>query len=144
MRAPKVAMASATSDSDVRVTEIEADADIVKVAHFENDDQMLGSGGLAEQIFDQQADAERAGKGAQVLERGERKLDGARRPGIVALAEMDDEIAQRDVLGGFERALDLVHGVDAAGLVGVQHIHPRRAGAAHLAVGKSGACMEKG
>ena len=38
------------------------------------------------------------------------------------------------MLGGFERALDLVHGFDAAGLVGVQHIHSRRAGAAHLAV----------
>ncbi len=47
---------------------------------------------------------------------------------------MNNEIAQRDVLGGFKRALDLVHGVDAAGLVGVQHIHSRRAGAAHLAV----------
>ena len=35
-----------------------------------------------------------------------------------------------------EGALDLVHGVDAAGLLGVQHIHRGRAGAAHLAVGK--------
>ena len=84
------------ADSHVRVTEIEADADIVKVAHFKNGGQMLGSGDLAEQIFDQEADAERAGKGAQVLERGGRKLDGARRPGIVALAEMDDEIAQAE------------------------------------------------
>lgn len=56
------------ADSHMRVTEIEADTDVVKVAHFENDGEMLRSGDLAEQIFDQQADAERAGKSAQVLD----------------------------------------------------------------------------
>ena len=98
-------------------------------------DQMLRRGGLAQEIFDQQAHAERARKGAQVLERGDGKLDGALRPRIVALAEMHHEIAQRNVLGRLERALDLVHGVDAAGFFRVQHIQAGRAGAAHLAVG---------
>ena len=105
---------------------------------------MLGSGGFAEQVFDQQAHAERAGEGAEVLESGERVLDGARRPSVVVFAEMDDEIAQRDVLGGFEGALDLVHGVDAAGFFRMDDVDAGRAGAAHLAIGKSGACMEKG
>jgi hypothetical protein len=47
---------------------------------------------------------------------------------IVPLAEMDHEIAQGDVLGRFQCALDLIHGVDAPGLVGVQHIHAKTAG----------------
>ena len=104
MRLPSVAMAS-RAHGDVRVAKVEADADIVQVAHFENGHQMLGGGGLAEQILDQQADAQRTRKGAEVLESGERILDGARRPGIVALAKMNDEIAQWNVLGSIrERA----------------------------------------
>ena len=39
------------------------------------------------------------------------------------------------MLGRFQRALDFVHGIDSAGLVGVQHIDARCAGAAHFAVG---------
>ena len=97
---------------------------------------MLRGSGFAEQVFDKQADTERAGERAQVLECGERELDGARRPHIVPLAEMDDEIAQRDVLGGFQRALDLIHGIDATRFFRVQHVYTGRAGAAHLAIGK--------
>ena len=41
------------SDCHVRVAEIEADTDAVKVAHFKNDGEMLRSGDLAEQILDQ-------------------------------------------------------------------------------------------
>ena len=49
-----------------------------------------------------------------MLKRSYRVLDGALRPGVIALAEMHDEIAQRDVLCSLEGALHLVHGVDAA------------------------------
>jgi len=91
---------------------------------------MLGRVASLKKIFDEQVHAERARKGSQVLERGDGKFDSARRPFIVACAEMHHEIAQRNVLGRLERALDLVHGVDAAGLLRVQHIQRGRAGAA--------------
>src|ERR1035437_2288315 len=48
---------------------------------------------------------------------------------------MHDEVAEGDVLGGFEGALDLVHGGDAARLVRVRQIDGGSAGAAHLAIG---------
>ncbi len=135
MRLPRVAIASAVPTVMLRVAQIEANADVGQVSHFENGHQMLGRRGLAQQIFHQQAYAERPREGAQVLQRGERKLDGARRPLIVAFAKVHHEVAQRNMLRGFERALDLVHGVDAPGLLRVQHIDRERAGAAHLAVG---------
>ena len=96
---------------------------------------MIGSCGFAEQVFNQQADAERASKGAQVFECGVRELDGTRRPRIVSLAKMDDKVAEWDVLGGFKRAFDFVHGINAASLFRVQDIYSGSAGAAHLAVG---------
>ena len=124
------------SDCDVCVAKIEADADAVEVSHFKNERKMGGSCGLAEQILNQEAYAQRPCKGAEVLERGLRELDGTWRPGIVSLAEMDDEIAQRDVLGGFQSTFDLIHGIDAAGLLGVQHIDAWSAGPAHFAIRK--------
>ena len=48
--------------------------------------------------------------------------------------KMNHEIAKGNLVGRFQRALDLIHGVDAAGLVGVQHIDAGTAGAAHFAV----------
>ena len=48
---------------------------------------------------------------------------------------MHNEVAEGDLLGGFQGALDLVHGGDAAGLLRVQQVDGGRAGAAHLAVG---------
>ena len=105
---------------------------------------MLRRGGLAQQIFHEQAYAERPRKGAQVLQRGERIFNGARRPLIVAFAKVHHKIAQRNVLRRFERALDLVHGVDAPRLLRVQHIHPERAGTAHFAVGIKRGVHRKG
>ncbi len=54
---------------------------------------------------------------------------------VVFLAKMDDELFEGDVFGGFEGALDLVHGVDAAGFLRVHDVDGGSAGAAHLAVG---------
>ena len=50
------------------VAEVEADADLIQVAKIENFDEVRGGGGFAEQVFDQRADAERTGEGAQVFE----------------------------------------------------------------------------
>jgi len=48
---------------------------------------------------------------------------------------MENDVAEVDVLGGFEGSLDLVHGVDAAGFLRMDEVDGGRAGAAHLAVG---------
>src|SRR5271157_1741684 len=49
---------------------------------------------------------------------------------------MDDEILEGDGVGGFEGALDLIQGVDAAGLFRMEEVDGGSAGAAHFAVGK--------
>ena len=132
------------SHRDMRMAKIQANAHIGQVPHLENQHQMLGRRGLAQQVFHQQAYAERPRKGAQVFQSGERILNGARRPLIVALAKVHHKIAQRDVLRRFKRTLDLVHGVDAPRLIGVQHIHCGCARAAHLAVGIKRCMHRKG
>ena len=43
--------------------------------------------------------------------------------------------AERNLLGDFEGALDLVHGLDARGAVGGGHVDRRRAGASPFVVG---------
>lgn len=121
---------------DVRMAEVHTDADCIQVADAEDFDQVLGGGGFAGKVFDEQAHAKRTGKGAEVFEGGEGVLDGARGPAVIALAEVEDEVAKGDLLGGFEGALDFVHGVDAAGFLRVQHVDCGSAGAAHFAVGK--------
>ena len=70
-----------------------------------------------------------------MLQRRNCVLDGALRPCVVAVAEVNDHVAQRDVLGSLEGALHLVHGVDAAGFLRVEHVHCGRSGSAHLPVG---------
>ena len=47
---------------------------------------------------------------------------------------MKDEVAELDLLGGFEGAFDFVHGIDAAGLFRVQKIDGGSAGTAHFMV----------
>jgi len=48
---------------------------------------------------------------------------------------MEDTGGERDLLGGLEGAFDLVHGGDAAGLLGVDEIEVRRYVAGPLGVG---------
>ena len=123
------------ADSDMRVAKIETDADVVQMAHFKDGNQMLGRGGFAEQVFDKKANAERPGECAQMFKGGEREFNGARRPAVISFAEMNDKIAQRDMLGCLQSALDLIHRVDAAGLFRVQDIHSWRSGTTHFTIG---------
>ncbi len=116
------------------MTEIEADSHVGQVTHFENQNQMLGRGCLAEQILHQQPHAKWPGKRAKVLKSSERKLNSALRPCVFPLAEMNHKIAKGYVFGRLQRALHLIHRVDAPGLVWVQDIHAETACAAHLAV----------
>ena len=117
------------------VAEVEADADALKMADFEDFHQVLRCGWVADEIFGNQADAERLGKGVEVLEGGDGVVLGAGGPGVGAFAEVNDEVLKVQVLGGFESAFDLVHGVDAARLFRVQQVDGGGAGAAHLAIG---------
>ena len=119
---------------DVGMAEVKTDADVGQVAHLEDDEQVGRRGGLAGEILDEQADAKGAGKGAEVFEGVDGELDAALGPAVVAHAEVEDEVAEGDLLGGFEGALDLVHGIDAAGFLRVQDVDGGRTGAAHLAV----------
>jgi hypothetical protein len=102
---------------EMQVADVEADADRVEVAGLEDGEQMLRRGDLVLQILQQQADAERGGEGLEVLDGGERALEGGLVPGGVLEAEVEDDGGEGDLLGGLDGALDLVHGGDAAGLL---------------------------
>ena len=119
------------------VAQVEADAHI-EMAHLEHGQQMLGSCCFAQQILYQQPHAERTREGSEMLQGCHSILDAARRPAIGALAEVDDEVLERDALRSFEGALDLIHRVDAPRLFGMEHIDRGRTGAAHLAVREHG------
>lgn len=62
------------------------------------------------------------GEGFEVLDGGEGVFEGAGVPGLVLEAEVEDGGGDGNLLGGLEGALDLVHGVDAARLFGVDEV----------------------
>ena len=86
-------------------------------------------------------DAEGMGEGFEVLDGGEGVFEGAGVPGIVFVAEVKDAGGGWDLLGGFEGSLDLVHGGDAVGLVGVDEVEVggNMAGPLCVAVGEDSA-----
>ena len=45
--------------------------------------------------------------------------------GVVRIADVLNQKAERNVLGDFERAFNLVHGIDAAGAVGGGNVYRR-------------------
>jgi hypothetical protein len=125
---------SAHPDGDVGMAEVKTDPDRVEVTHLKDLDQVLREGGLAGEVFNEEADAKGTGKGAKMLEGGLSMLDGAEGPAVVSLAEVDDEVAKGDLLGGFEGAFDLIHGGDAASFFRVQNVNSRSSGAAHFPI----------
>ena len=78
------------------------------------------------------------GEGLEVLDGGERVLDGGLVPGRVIEAEREDDGGEGDLLGGLERALDLVHGGDAVGLLRRDEVEVGRDVARPLSVGAVG------
>jgi lysophospholipase L1-like esterase len=62
------------------------------------------------------------GEGFEVLDGGEGVLEGAGVPGVAFVTEVDDAGGDGDLLGGFEGSLDLIHGGDAVGLLGIDEI----------------------
>ena len=96
---------------------------------------MFGSGDFVLQVFEQNLHAERMGEGLEMLDRRERVFEGAGVPGFVLESEVERDGAKWDLLGGFDGALDLVHGVDAAGLFWVDEVERGSDVAAPLGVG---------
>jgi hypothetical protein len=110
---------------EVSVAYVEADADAVEVADAEDFKDVLGGGDFVLEVFDEEADAERVGEGFEVLDGGQGVFEGAGIPDVAFVAEVDDAGGDGDLLGGFEGALDLVHGGYAVGLLGVDEIDVR-------------------
>jgi hypothetical protein len=120
---------------DVGVAEVKANVDLVKVGHIQDVHEVLGGGGIAGEILDEDAHAEGLGEDAEVLERGGCVFERAHGEAVEIFAEVDDEFFDGDVFGGFEGALDLVHGIDAARFFRMDEVDGRCPGAAHFAVG---------
>jgi hypothetical protein len=106
----------------VEVAEVEADADRVEVAGLEDVEQVVGGSDFVLHGFEQEADPERGGEGLEVLDGGEGVVDGGFVPGRIFEAEVQDDGGEGHLLGGFEGALDLVDGGDAADLLGVDDV----------------------
>ncbi len=107
------------------MADVEADADAVEVTDAEDFEDVLGAGDVVLKVFDEDADAEGVGEGLEVLDGGEGVFEGAGVPRVALLAEMEDAGVDGNLLGGFEGALDLVHGDDAMGFVRVDEIDVR-------------------
>ena len=87
-------------------------------------------------IFQQDFHSALPGENHQLLERAKRRFDGVFGKLLPADAQMLDQIAERNHLGDFQRALDLTHPVDAVRLVPVGDVDVRvRPGAAPDLVG---------
>jgi hypothetical protein len=110
------------SFGEVGLADVETDAYVVEVAYADDLEEVLGGGDLVLEVFEEDADAEGVGEGLEVLDGGEGVLEGAGAPGVGALAEVEDDGLDGDLLGGLDGALDLVHGVDAAGLFDVDEV----------------------
>jgi hypothetical protein len=120
---------------EVGVAEVEADAYVVEVAYADDLEEMLGGSDFVLEIFEEDADAEGMREGFEMLDGGEGVLEGAGVPEVVLVAEVEDDGLDGELLGGLESALDLVHGVDAAGLFGIDEVEIGSYVAGPLSVG---------
>lgn len=107
-----------TRVAQVSVAYVERDADVVEVADVKDLEQMFRRGDVVLQIFKQHLNTERMGEGFYVLYGGKRVVDRGSIPRIVLEAEVERDGRERNLLGRLERALHLVHGLDAMGFVG--------------------------
>ena len=98
--------------------------------------EVLRRGGITGQVFDENADAERLCESAEVLEGGGCVFEGTHGEVVEVFAEVNDELLNRNVFGGFERTFDLVHGIDATGFFGMDEVDCGCSGATHFAIGQ--------
>lgn len=132
------------ADCEVRMTQVQAYAYLIQVAHLKDGDEVAGGGGLADEVFNKKAHAEGTGKCTEVFEGGNGVLNGAQRPSVVAFAQVEDEVAEVDLFGAFKSALDFVHGVDPPRFLRMQKIDGWSAAATHLTVRKERGMHGKG
>src|SRR5438094_246559 len=76
-------------------------------------EQALRRAKVVRNVLHQDLRAAVLGEDVQVLERGEGGVELAHVVLLAGQPEVDDEVAKRKLLGDFDGALDLVHGVDA-------------------------------
>src|SRR6202042_3236110 len=62
-------------------------------------------------------------------------LERPRTPHIFSLAQMEDEKTKPNLFRNLERALDLVHGIDATAFLRVNHVDRGRSTPTHLRIG---------
>ena len=84
---------------EVGVADVEAEADVVKVADTDDLEEVLGRGDLVLKIFEEDADAERMREGFEVLDSGEGVFECADVPRIVLVAEVEDDGLDGELLG---------------------------------------------
>lgn len=96
---------------------IEAEAHRVEVADACGFYEVCRRGEVAGEIFKEQLNAKRCCKGFEMFDGGEREVERFGGPAVVFQTEMKNAGAERDLLGGVEGALDLVHGGNAMALV---------------------------
>src|SRR5947208_16261623 len=118
----------------MRVSEIEANTDIVKVGRVNELHQFLRRGQLVRDILQQNTHSQGLGKGAEVLNRGHRRLEFALVESFIRGPQVLNEKTKWNLFGYLESALDLVHRLDAASPVRGSHIHGGRSGATELVV----------
>src|SRR5579871_3132032 len=96
----------------VRMAKIEAHPDVIKMRVADHFDQAVRHGKFVGNVFQQNAYTERLSEGTQVLDRSHRGLKFLLAEALIRSAQMLHQKAERNLLGDFERALDLVHGLD--------------------------------
>ena len=101
---------------------VETEADAVEVAYANDFEEVFRSGDFVLEVFEEDANTEGMGEGLEVLDGGEGVFERAGVPGVILVAEVEGTGGDGDLLGGFEGALDLVHGGDARGLFRVDEI----------------------
>ncbi len=110
----------------MRMSEIETYANVVEVRAPDHLDQPVRRRKFVRNILQEDAYAQRLGKGPQVLDGGHRRLELLFAETLVRRSEMLHQETERNLLGNFKGALDLVHGVDARCAVGGGNVDRRR------------------
>src|SRR5438876_2870975 len=98
---------------NVRMSGIEADADIVEMGCANELNQSVWNGEVIRNIFEQHADSKRLGKSAQMFDRCHGRFKLALVVGLVGDADMLDQEAKRNLLRKFNSPLDFIHRLDS-------------------------------
>ncbi len=116
------------------MAEVEADAHVVEVRCPNEFHQFVRSRKLVGNVLQQNTHAQRLGECTQVFNRSHGGFEFAFIKIFATCPKVLDQEAKRYLFGDFERALDFVHRLDAAGAVGGSYVDGQRAGASEFVV----------